>query len=69
MNKTEAESYFENIRMKVFFMKNYIDYDNIDRPIQTIEGNNMVYQINVRQREFSRIFFQSHIFSDNISRL
>ena len=40
MNKTEAESYFENIRMKVFFMKNYIDYDNIDRPIQTIEGNN-----------------------------
>ena len=55
--------------MRVFFMKNYIDYDNIDRPIQTIEGNNMSHQINVGQLEFTKIFLQSHIFNDNISRL
>ena len=69
MNITEAEEYFDNFRIQLRFMKNHIDYENIDNPIQSIDGTNIDFRLTVTGKISNDIALQTHIFSDNISRL
>ena len=50
-------------------MKNHIDYENIDNPLQSIDGNNFDFRLTVGRQITNEIELQTHIFSDNISRL
>ena len=47
MSEEEAKDYFEGKSLEVRMMKNYIDYENIDRPIQTIDAFSETYPIDV----------------------
>ena len=37
MEEDEVQKYLANYTFKVKFVQNYIDYENIDNPLQTIE--------------------------------
>ena len=37
MDEEEARAYFEGITLEVRMLKNYIDYENIEKPIQTMD--------------------------------
>ena len=69
MNKTEAASYFHNKSMRLQLLKNFIDYENIETPIQTIEDDNQRFFFSVEQQSITKIILQSHNFSDNSSKL
>ena len=47
MSEEEAKDYFEGKALEVRMLKNYVDYENIDRPIQTIDDYSEKYPINI----------------------
>ena len=50
-------------------MKNHIDYEDIDNPLQSIDGNNIDFRPTVGSEIRNGIELKTHIFSDNTSRL
>ena len=69
MDEEEAIEYFKNIALDVRMLKHYIDYENIDRPIQTIDDYAESYPINIGLSEYHLMQMQTHTFTDNVSRL
>ena len=68
MNYTEAEKFWREVKLKTRFMKNYIDYENIENPIQSIDAAKTEMNINVGYKQKTYIEYQTHIFEDNTKR-
>ena len=47
MDEEEARAYFEDNQIEVRMLKHYIDYENIEKPIQTMDDNGLVYPVNL----------------------
>ena len=69
MNETELDDYLKNITISLGVLHNYIDYENIEKPVQTIYQKPTVYRLNPNSTNIEKIIFQKHQFTDNTSRL
>ena len=47
MDEEEARAYFESITLEVRMLKNYIDYENIEKPIRTMDDLGEVYPLSL----------------------
>ena len=47
MDEEEARDYFIDKQLEVRMLKHYIDYENIEKPIQTMDDYGEVYPISV----------------------
>ena len=68
MDEIESEKYFREISLKLRFLKNYIDYEDIDSPIQSIDGSKLKFDVKVGYKQKSYLELQTHEFDDNITR-
>ena len=48
---------------------NYIDYENIDNPVQTIHTPKYTFPIDPYRWNISKFLFQKHVFEDNTQRI
>ena len=68
MDEIESEKYFREISLKLRFLKNYIDYEDIESPIQSIDGSKYKFDVKVGFKQKSYLELQTHLFDDNITR-
>ena len=66
---SELVEYFASFRIQIAVNHNYIDYENIENPVQTINQHKHIFPIDPLKWNSIKFKFQKHIFVDNKSRI
>ena len=60
MNETELDNYLKKLTIYLGVLHNYIDYDNIEKPVQTIYQKPSVYRLSPNSLNIKKLTFQKH---------
>ena len=57
MEGPELDAYLQDLKISLGFLHNYIDYENIENPVQTIYFSRFWYRLNPDKLVKNKFFF------------